>query len=75
MEKQASKPCMHRLKACALCRISVRPPKSEKPLKKERRRYAAIPQISTRQQQMNRLSFPKTQTCDTLGLVLLFPSL
>ncbi len=75
MEKQASKPCMHRLKACALCCISVRPPKSEKPPKKERRRYAPIPQISTRQQQMNRLSFPKTQTCDNLGLVFLFPSL
>ena len=34
MNKKSSKQCIHRLKECAMCRIYVRPPKSDKPPKK-----------------------------------------
>ena len=51
MEKKSSKQCIHGLKECAMCRIYVRPPKSDKPPKKELRRYTPIRQKSPQQEE------------------------
>jgi hypothetical protein len=56
MEKNSSKQCIHGLKECAMCRIYVRPPKSDKPpKKKELRRFTPIRQKSLQQEEYDRL--------------------